>query len=150
VFRTYRKYRACAVMVTQQVSDFDGPAGAAIRANAPHRVYLRQTPETVLAMEKLLDLKPAEKAVLSTIRTVKGAFSEMLILTPRGSGVARLVQDPLTYWITTTDAEDQAELERLRRRFEERGDPEPLRSALQAASLRHPGGLQAGRERGHG
>jgi hypothetical protein len=146
VFRTYRKYRACAVMVTQQVSDFEGPAGAAIRANAPNRCYLRQTPETVLAMERLLDLKPSEKGVLSTLRTVKGAFSEMLILSPRHSGVARLAQDPLTYWITTTDAEDNAELEVLRRRAVERGDPDPLRSALQAAALRHPGGVQAGRE----
>lgn len=148
VFRTYRKFRACAVMVTQQVSDFEGPAGGAIRANAPNRCYLRQTPETVLAMERLLDLKPAEKAVLSTLRTVKGAFSEMLILSPRQSGVARLVQDPLTYWITTTDAEDNAALEALQRRAAERADPDPLRSALQAAALRYPGGVQAGREEG--
>jgi len=150
VFRTYRKYRACAVMVTQQVSDFDGPAGAAIRANAPNRCYLRQTPETILAMEKLLDLKPPEKEALSTLRTLKGAFSEMLILTPRQSGIARLVQDPLTYWITTTDAEDNVELDALRSRLAERGDPDPLRAALQAASLRHPGGVQAARERRHG
>ena len=36
-------------------------AGIAIRANAPNRLFLQQTPETVLAMEKLLDLSGDER-----------------------------------------------------------------------------------------
>jgi type IV secretory system conjugative DNA transfer VirD4/TraG family protein len=111
VLRTYRKLNCAAVMVTQQVSDFEGRAGEAIRANAPNRIFLRQTPETVQAMERLLDLAPEEKRLLSSVTTVKGQFSEMLILSTAGKGVARLVQDPLTYWVTTSDPSDN---ERLR------------------------------------
>lgn len=138
VFRTYRKYRTCALMVTQQVADFEGGAGEAIRANAPNRIFLRQTAETVQMMQRLLDLKDAEKEVLQTLTTVRGAYSEMLIITPAGSGVARLTQDPLTYWLTTTDPQDNEELRRLEAGL---GD---FRRALQAASVRWPRGVREG------
>ncbi len=128
VLRTYRKLNAAALMVTQQVSDFEGRTGEAIRANAPNRLFLQQTPETVLAMEKLLDLSPEEKSILGRIRTVKGKFSEMLVQSTETRGVARLVPDPLSYWISTTDPKDNLRLEAL---VKKHGD---LRSALLEAS----------------
>lgn len=128
VLRTYRKLNAAALMVTQQVTDFEGRTGEAIRANAPNRIFLQQTPETVLAMEKLLDLSPEEKALLGKIRTVKGRFSEMLIQSTETRGLARLCPDPLSYWISTTDPKDNLRLEALVR---EKGG---LRAALLAAA----------------
>lgn len=116
VLRTYRKLNAAALMVTQQVSDFEGRTGEAIRANAPNRLFLQQTPETVLSMEKLLDLAPEEKELLSKIRTVKGKFSEMLVQSTETRGVARLVPDPLSYWISTTDPKDNLKLQALVRK----------------------------------
>jgi conjugal transfer ATP-binding protein TraC len=133
VFRTFRKHRTCAIMVSQQVSDFEGAAGEAIRANAPHRFFLRQTPETLKTMERILDLKPREKEVLSTLATVKGEYSEMLLVSPLSSGVVRLLQDPMTYWLTTSDPADNELLSGLRAKH-------PLRQALQLASMRHPRG----------
>jgi hypothetical protein len=113
VLRTYRKLNASAIMVTQQVSDFEGRTGEAIRANAPSRLFLQQTGETVLAMERLLDLSAEEKAALAALRTVKGRFSEILVQSTETRGLARLVPDPLGYWITTTDPRDNLRLERL-------------------------------------
>jgi hypothetical protein len=115
-------------MVTQQVSDFEGRTGEAIRANAPNRLFLQQTPETVLSMEKLLDLSPEEKALLSKVRTVKGRFSEMLVQSTETRGIARLVPDPLGYWISTTDPKDNLRLQSLVR---EKGS---LREALLEAA----------------
>jgi hypothetical protein len=128
VLRTYRKLNAAAIMVTQQVTDFEGRTGEAIRANAPNRLFLQQTPETVLAMEKLLDLTPEEKAILAKVRTVKGKFSEMLVQSTETRGIARLVPDPLSYWISTTDPKDNLRLAALIR---EKGD---LRAALLEAA----------------
>lgn len=128
VLRTYRKLGSAAIMVTQQVSDFEGRTGEAIRANAPNRLFLQQTPETVLSMEKLLDLSPEEKAILGTVRTVKGKFSEMLVQSTETRGVARLLADPLSYWLTTTDPKDNLRLESLLRKH---GD---LRAALREAA----------------
>jgi conjugal transfer ATP-binding protein TraC len=128
VLRTYRKLNASALMVTQQVSDFEGRTGEAIRANAPNRLFLQQTPETVLSMEKFLDLAPEEKELLSKIRTVKGKFSEMLVQSTETRGVARLVPDPLSYWISTTDPKDNIRLQALLRKH---GN---LRDALREAA----------------
>jgi hypothetical protein len=115
-------------MVTQQVSDFEGRTGEAIRANAPNRLFLQQTPETVLAMEKLLDLAPEEKALLGKIRTVKGRFSEMLIQSTETRGLARLCPDSMSYWISTSDPKDNLRLDAL---VQEKGS---LRAALLAAA----------------
>jgi conjugal transfer ATP-binding protein TraC len=136
VLRTYRKLNASALMVTQQVTDFEGRTGEAIRANAPNRLFLQQTSETVLAMEKLLDLTPEQKAILSRVRTVKGKFSEMLVQSTETQGVARLVPDPFSYWLTTTDPRDNLRLEALVR---EKGS---LREALRAAAAADPGGAR--------
>jgi conjugal transfer ATP-binding protein TraC len=141
VLRTYRKLNSAAVLVTQQVSDFDGRTGEAIRGNAPNRLFLRQTPETVLAMERLLDLSPEEKKLLASLQTVKGRFSEILILAPGTRGVARLAPDPLGYWVTTSDPQDNAWLAREEARLREGGDPDPLRRALQSAAIRFPHGV---------
>ena len=128
VLRTYRKLNASALMVTQQVSDFEGRTGEAIRANAPNRFFLQQTPETVLSMERLLDLSPEEKALLGKVRTVKGRFSEMLVQSTETRGIARLVPDRLGYWISTTDPKDNLRLQALVR---EKGG---LREALLEAA----------------
>jgi hypothetical protein len=128
VLRTYRKLNAAALMVTQQVGDFEGRTGEAIRANAPNRIFLQQTPETVLSMERLLDLSAEEKAALGALRTVKGRFSEMLLQSTETRGTARLLADPLGYWVATTDPRDNLKLQSLVR---EKGG---LREALLEAA----------------
>jgi conjugal transfer ATP-binding protein TraC len=135
VLRTYRKLNASALMVTQQVGDFEGRTGEAIRANAPNRVFLRQTPETVQSMERLLDLSPAEKELLSGLVTVKGSFSEMLVTTPSTKGIARLVPDPLLYWLATSDPVDNTRLDELCRSMEDA-------DALAEAARRWPHGAR--------
>ncbi|HEV3026308.1 MAG TPA: ATP-binding protein, partial [Planctomycetota bacterium] len=128
--RTFRKYNSAAVLVTQQVSDFAGPAGTAIRANAPNRIFLRQTSETVLAMEKLFDLSPEVKEALSSLVTAKGRFSEMYIETSAGGGIARLVPSPELYTAFSTDGDDRARLLSLVAAKKAAAHPEPLLAAI--------------------
>lgn len=146
VLRTYRKLNAAAVMITQQVSDFEGRTGEAIRANAPNRIFLRQTSETVQAMERLLDLSPEEKELLGSVTTVKGLFSEMLVLAGAAKGVARLSPDPLSYWLTTSDARDNALLAERVARHREKGAADPVRTALQELALWKPHGAESRHE----
>jgi conjugal transfer ATP-binding protein TraC len=139
VLRTYRKLNAAAVMVTQQVSDFAGPTGEAIRANAPNRIFLRQTAETVLAMEKLFELSPEVKEAIASLVTAKGRFSEMFIETSQGRGVARLVPSPELYTAFSTDGDDRARLMRRVSEKEKQGTPEPLLEAIQELALERAG-----------
>ncbi len=140
VLRTYRKLYTAAVLVTQQVTDFEGSTGAAIRANAPNRLFLMQTPDTIVAMQKLLDLSPELKEALVSVRSRKDLYSEMLVDTGRSRGFARLVQDPLTYWVTTTDPAANAKFEKLLEDARSKGAADPLREALRAASRGKAGG----------
>lgn len=129
--KTYRKLGTSAVMVTQQVADFDGRAGAAILANAPNRVFLRQTPETLLAMERHLSLSPEKKKAIGSLRTVKGKFSEMFLsLGDDSAGVARLIPDPYFYLLATSDAQENAKLYKLAREKEAQGASMPLLAAV--------------------
>jgi type IV secretory pathway VirB4 component len=129
--KTYRKIGTSAVMVTQQVADFDGRAGAAILANAPNRVFLRQTPETLLAMERHLSLSPEKKKAIGSLRTVKGKFSEMFLsLGDESAGVARLIPDPYFYLLATSDAQENAKLYALAREKEGKGVTMPLLAAV--------------------
>lgn len=136
VFRTFRKYRTAAVMLTQQVTDFDGPVGRAILANAPNRIYLKQPTEAVRAMGKALALSEVQEAILRGVRSVKGAYSEALYQCTGGEGVLRLVLDDLTYWLTTTDPADVAVLDEAIKKHIDRGYPDPVKAALMEVSIR--------------
>ena len=107
-FRTFRKYGTSAIAITQQTGDLTRTtAGEACRANAPNRIFLKQSPEVVVKMKKDLDLTDSDIKVLKTLDTIKGKFSEALIKTDSGGGVIRLVADPTNYWLFTTDPRDE-------------------------------------------
>lgn len=135
VLRTYRKLNAAAVLVTQQVTDFAGPTGEAIRANAPNRIFLRQTSETVLAMEKLFELTPEVKDAIASLVTAKGRFSEMFIEGSSGRGVARLVPSPELYTAFSTDGDDRARLMKRVSSLAKGGVPDPLLAAIRELAL---------------
>ena len=106
--RTYRKYGCAAVFISQYLTDFEGPSGRAVRENCPNRLFLRQEPEALGRLKELIGLTEYQAALLRTAGSVRGAFSEGLLVTPSGSGLVRLIVDPLTYWTATTAPQDQA------------------------------------------
>jgi len=53
-------------------------------------------------------------------------MSEFLVSTPEVKGVARLVQDPLSYWLTTSDPADNAYLDELIRKRTAQGGKDAL------------------------
>ncbi len=138
VSRTARKNRLSLVVVSQQVTDFEGPTGRAIVNQAPYKVFLRQNAQAISAAQSFLDLTPREVELYQSVDTVKGRFSEMLVKTPDSTGVARLVPDPFTYWLTTTDPKDKLVLERLV--LKHHGAVQP---ALREAALKYPFGVSA-------
>ena len=142
VYKTYRKLATCAIAISQQIDDFSGRAGQAVKDNAPNKMFLRQNPDAIGRIQELLGLSKSERDVLASLETRKGVFSEILILSPRTRGVARLTQDPYSYWMTTTDSEDNEYLRGLVEKFRSRGERDPLRAALLRASLDRPQGAR--------
>ncbi len=142
VARTARKHRLALVVLSQQITDLDGETGRAILAQMSTKVCLYQDPDAIPAAARLLQLSSRETELFKTLRTVPGTYSELFLRTPYGSGVARLVLDPLTYWIMTSDMGDRKLLDTLLEKARTRGlsEREGLRQALLEAALRFPRG----------
>jgi conjugal transfer ATP-binding protein TraC len=155
VARTARKNRLSLVMLSQQLTDFRGESGRAILDQASTKVLLHHDQEAIRATADLMGLSPREVELYQSLRTSGGRWSEVFLRTPFGSGVARLVMDPLSYWLSTTDPRDKEVLEKLRAKHERAGiqGRKGLEQALLDASLRYPSGAPAGnppREAEHG
>ena len=112
--RRSRHYALWLIAISQQLSDFDCEHGKALLANAAMRLFLRQeTRELAYAKEAL---KLSEQAIdaISTLKTVKGAFSTAYLMNgTRGEGTLQIGVGPLEYWIASSDP---ARDEHIRRR----------------------------------
>jgi conjugal transfer ATP-binding protein TraC len=144
IARTARKARLALVVVSQQLTDLDGPSGKAILAQATTKIGLAQDADALRQAASLLGLTPREAELYGSLSSVTGAYSELFVKSPAGSGVARLVLDPLSYWISTSDRTDNLFLDDLRARALARGlsEREALRAALLEAGHRHPHGIR--------
>jgi type-IV secretion system protein TraC len=142
VSRTARKFRLSLIIVSQQITDLEGPSGRAILAQAAYKVCLHQDPEAIRTAAGLLGLNAREVELYTSLRTVGGIYSELFLKTPQGSGVARLLMDPLAYWLTTSDMADRKILDGLLEEARAQGHAgrEALRQALLSAARRYPRG----------
>ena len=84
------------------------PAAKAALDNSDWMFLLRQKPESIEMMDKLgqLTMDDAMKRLLQSLRTEHGAFSEVFIHSPAGSGVGRLIVDPYSLLLFSSRAED--------------------------------------------
>lgn len=109
-YRRARKYGGSFVCGTQGVQDYyKTPAAEAAYTNSDWKIYLRQDAsevERLTEKEKKLVLTPSEKRAMLSLRMEEGVFSEMLIKSPSGSGVARLIPDPFSLVLASSKAED--------------------------------------------
>ncbi|MBF0485819.1 MAG: TraC family protein [Candidatus Omnitrophica bacterium] len=137
-FKTFRKYRCSAVAVTQEVADLlQQKSGLAILANSANKIFLKQEPALIDRLKAELSFTDQIAASLKSVRTVKGKYSEALVLTSSSSGVARLVPDPFLYWVATSDAKDNEYLNEAKRASN--GD---LLAALAHCAKEHPYGVR--------
>lgn len=85
--------------VTQRVNDYykSGTAQAALD-NADYLYLLRQKKESIkqLIESKRLPTGEESEALLASIKTRQGLYSEVAVVGPEGVGVGRLVLDPFT------------------------------------------------------
>ncbi len=117
-FKTFRKYRCATIAVTQEVADLlQQKSGLAILANTANKIFLKQEPSVIDQLRQELSLPPEAGALLRSVRTVKGKYSEALLMAPSSTGIVRLVPDPFLYWAATSEPRDNAYLEETRQRL---------------------------------
>ncbi|CAN7576421.1 type IV secretion system protein TraC [Acidovorax delafieldii] len=112
-YRRFRKYGGSAIVVTQSIADlYSSPSGIAIAANSAFKFILRQNGETIQQVKKNEYLALGEYGfyLLGTVHSQPGKFSEVLMYTDQGMGLARLVVDRFTQVLFSTSGTERTEV----------------------------------------
>jgi len=108
-YRRFRKYGGSCIVITQGVNDlYANSVGQAIAENSAFTLLLGQKAEAIdsLQEKKRLPLGDGGYQILKSVRSVKGHYSEIFMITPRGAGIARLTVDPYSLLLYSTAPED--------------------------------------------
>ena len=112
VFRTFRKYYASAIAISQDIDDFaKSKIAGAILPNCSIKWVLMQQQSDPVRIKEALDLNDNELNLIKSLRQNKGVYSEAFLIAQKERTVAVIESTPLEYWIATTDPKDLAKLE---------------------------------------
>jgi type IV secretory pathway VirB4 component len=92
------------IIATQQVSDFLGNEEAKkILTSAPTKILFRQSPEDMPLIRELYRLNDSEMSLLSSLKQVRGSFSEAFYICGNDKNIIQVRADRVAYWIATSD-----------------------------------------------
>ncbi len=113
-YRLARKYYGSFITIFQSMLDLQkfGKSGAVLNENSAYK-FLLMADYGKSQKEGLIDFQPFMMKILESVRLIKGRYSEVLIKTPNGTGVARLPADPFTHLVFTSDPRDNAKIDQL-------------------------------------
>jgi len=114
-YRRARKYGGSFTTVTQSLLDFEsfGHVGNVIQSNSAFK-FMMESPDFEKARsKKLIDYDEFTMKILKSIKSPRPRYSEIFMDTPLGMGVARLVVEPYSYFLYTSDAGENAEIESI-------------------------------------
>lgn len=107
VFRTFRKYRASAIAISQTMDDFaKSKIASAILPNSSVKWILKQTGGNLPSLKETLLLNERETRLIESVTSKKGYFSEAFLIAGDDKQVVVVESSPLEYWLATTDPAD--------------------------------------------
>jgi conjugal transfer ATP-binding protein TraC len=90
-----------------------GAVGDVIRGNSAFKFFLESPDFEKAKEEKLIDYDPFTMKLLKSVKSSRPKYSEIFMDTPFGVGVVRLVVDPFSYYVYTSDGREVAEIESM-------------------------------------
>lgn len=112
VFRTFRKYMASAIAISQNIDDFaKSKVATAIMPNASIRWILKQKGADQERLKEVLSLNDNEAALIASIHQERGSYSEAFLMAEDQRSVVVIESTPLEYWLATTDPRDLSKIE---------------------------------------
>ncbi|MEQ1875306.1 MAG: ATP-binding protein [Bdellovibrionia bacterium] len=142
VFRTYRKYYASAIAISQNIDDFaKSKVASAVMPNSAIKWILMQKGADQKRLQEVLQLNDNELRLVNSLHQERGVYSECLLLAQDQHTVAVVESTPLEYWIATTDPRDMAEIEASQKLYPEM----PTMELLQTLSVKFPHGVVSAR-----
>ncbi len=107
VFRTFRKYRASAIAISQTMDDFaNSKVASAILPNSSVKWLMKQTGGNLPSLEKIMRFNERELKLVESVTSKKGFYSEAFLVAGDDKQVVILESSPLEYWLATTDPMD--------------------------------------------
>ncbi|MFT6631897.1 MAG: type-IV secretion system protein TraC [Bacteriovoracaceae bacterium] len=118
-YRTFRKFNGGIWCISQNYKDFlsNQEIKNAVFPNTSSVFILRQRKIDWEDFQKTMDFTEDETAVVKSLELVKGEYSEFLYMQDERKIVLRLMPDPLSYWVCTTDGFDKAQIEKMKKKF---------------------------------
>lgn len=140
VFRTFRKYKASAIAISQDIDDFaKSRIAGALLPNCSIKWLLLQQQVDGERLKEVLDLNDTEIQMVKSLYQEKGRLSQAFLLAQKNRIIAVVESTPLEYWIATTDPKDLAEVDRLTSETPQQNHIE----RLQRLSEKYPHGIAA-------
>ncbi len=138
--RTLRKTGSGITFITQGVEEIvASPIGAAILNNTATKFVMLQRGDSEL-LARTLKLNSQELALIHSLQQKKGEFSEGFMVEGDHRQIIRVFPSPIEYWLSTSDAQDNAHLDILRK-----GEIS-LHEAIKTAAATYPSGIASGRK----
>lgn len=107
VYRTFRKYFASAIAISQNIDDFaKSKAASAILPNAAIKWILKQPGADFKRLTDVLHLNHRETSLIQNLSQVKGKYSEAFLMCEDRRAVVSIESTPFEYWLATTDPKD--------------------------------------------
>ncbi len=107
VFRTFRKYKASAIAISQTMDDFaKSKVASAILPNSSIKWILKQTGGNIPSLKEIMHLNERETKLVESVTSKKGFFSEAFLVAGDEKQVVVVESTPLEYWLATTDPQD--------------------------------------------
>jgi conjugal transfer ATP-binding protein TraC len=115
-YRTYRKYNCSILLLTQNYRDLlsNPEIAEAILPNSNYVEILRQRKIDWADFQKCFDFNDAELAAVKSLEIKKREFSEVFFMQDEKRAILRIVPDPLSYWICTSDAKDKFRIKEMK------------------------------------
>ncbi len=113
VFRTFRKYFAGVIAISQDIDDFaKSKVASAILPNSAVKWILMQKGANQARLQEVLQLNDNEMNLIASLHQERGKYSEAFLIAQDNRAVVAIEATPLEYWIATTDPRDMAVLEK--------------------------------------
>ncbi len=114
-YRRARRYGGCFGIVTQSPNDLPkfGPAGEVISENSPFKFYLENRNYDAASQQGNISQTGFALDMLKRIKLVKPHYSELYMETPFGEGVGRLILDPFSSALYSSESEDYTRFKQL-------------------------------------
>lgn len=112
-YRTFRKFNSGIWAISQNYKDFlsDSQIASSILPNTTSLFILRQRKIDWEDFQKTFDFNDAQVRAIKGLEIKKGEYSELYYMQDEKEVVLRMIPDPLTYWICTSDGNDKARIE---------------------------------------